>query len=169
MHDDFNKELQKELDIVYKYLIKKGIHKVDAEDAVQETACKFLIYYPTIKSTKIRSWLIRVALNYHLDQCRKQNKLDFIIDEAVIQSDTKEEPELEFLQKERAQDLKYALGKLKPLYQELLLLKYYSELSYEEISHIIGKKISYVKTNLFRARKKLLKIYKEVTTDDTTT
>lgn len=67
-------DLNTELNIVYRYLIKKGLPPPDAEDAVQETAYKYLIYSETIRSLGVRSWLIRVALNYYYDQCRKNKR-----------------------------------------------------------------------------------------------
>ncbi|MFJ7362552.1 RNA polymerase sigma factor [Peribacillus frigoritolerans] len=161
--DDINKnnELNSELNIVYRYLRKLGISQADAEDVVQETAYKYLLYYDTIQTSKIRSWLIRVSLNFHYDQCRKQRRYDLNLNEGLLETDKKELPEVVFLEKERIREVGYALSKVKPHYQELLLLKYQSGLSYEEISKLLEKPISSIKTNLFRARKQLAKIYKE--------
>jgi hypothetical protein len=50
-----NHELNVELNIVYRYLLKLGIPKMDAEDAVQEAAYKYLLYFDSIKNSKIRS------------------------------------------------------------------------------------------------------------------
>ncbi|MGG4155844.1 sigma-70 family RNA polymerase sigma factor [Peribacillus muralis] len=156
-----NNVLNSELNIVYKYLRKLGIPQADAEDAVQETAYKFLLYYDTIKTSKIRSWLIRVSLNFHYDQCCKQQRYDLNLNEDLLETDIKELPEAIFLEKERKREVGDALSKLKPHFQELLFLKYQSGLSYEEIAMLIEKPISSIKTNLFRARKRLAKIYKE--------
>jgi RNA polymerase sigma-70 factor (ECF subfamily) len=163
MMDDINKnnELNSELNIVYRYLRKLGISQADAEDVVQETAYKYLLYYDTIQTSKIRSWLIRVSLNFHYDQCRKQRRYDLNLNEGLLETDKKELPEVVFLEKERNKEVGYALSKVKPHFQELLLLKYQSGLSYEEISKLLEKPISSIKTNLFRARKQLAKIYKE--------
>ncbi|MCM3676584.1 RNA polymerase sigma factor [Peribacillus simplex] len=156
-----NNELNSELNIVYRYLRKLGISQADAEDVVQETAYKYLLYYDTIQTSKIRSWLIRVSLNFHYDQCRKQRRYDLNLNEGLLETDKKELPEVVFLEKERNREVGYALSKVKPHFQELLLLKYQSGLSYEEISKLLEKPISSIKTNLFRARKQLAKIYKE--------
>ncbi|MDM5219679.1 RNA polymerase sigma factor [Peribacillus sp. NJ11] len=156
-----NNELNSELNIVYRYLRKLGISQADAEDVVQETAYKYLLYYDTIQTSKIRSWLIRVSLNFHYDQCRKQRRYDLNLNEGLLEMDMNELPEVIFLEKERIREVGYALSKLKPHFQELLLLKYQSGLSYEEISKLLEKPISSIKTNLFRARKQLAKIYKE--------
>ncbi|MEY9865196.1 RNA polymerase sigma factor (sigma-70 family) [Peribacillus sp. B2I2] len=156
-----NNELNSELNIVYRYLRKLGISQADAEDVVQETAYKYLLYYDTIQTSKIRSWLIRVSLNFHYDQCRKKRRYDLNLNEGLLETDMNELPEVIFLEKERIREVGYALSKLKPHFQELLLLKYQSGLSYEEISKLLEKPISSIKTNLFRARKQLAKIYKE--------
>ena len=161
--DDITKNnvLNSELNIVYRYLRKLGISQADSEDAVQETAYKYLLYYDTIQTSKIRSWLIRVSLNFHYDQCRKQRRYDLNLNEERLATDIEELPEVIFLVKERNREVGDALSKLRPHFQELLLLKYQSGLSYEEIAMLIEKPISSIKTNLFRARKRLAKIYKE--------
>ena len=161
--DDINKnsELNSELNIVFKYLIKLGISKSDAEDLVQETAYKYLLYYDSIKTSKIRSWLIRVAINIYYDQCRKQQRYQLNLNEILPEVDQVENPENVFLEKERNEGLSIALSQLKPSYKELLLLKYQSGFSYEEISTLLDTSVNSIKTNLFRARRKLEKIYKE--------
>lgn len=156
-----NEELNIELNIVFRYLVKKGVSHSDAEDAVQETAYKYLQYSDTIRSSKVRSWLIRVALNYYYDQCRKNEKYIFNEDEKIQEHVVDELPEMIIIAKERAEEFNKLLSLLRPLYSELILLKYESNLSYNEISQLLGISISAVKTNLFRARKKFFKIYEE--------
>ncbi|GHH99449.1 RNA polymerase sigma factor [Neobacillus kokaensis] len=156
-----NNALNTELNIVYKYLRKLGISHADAEDAVQETAYKYLLYYDSIKASKIRSWLIRVALNFYYDQCRKQQKYKLDLDANVTKLVAAEQPEEFFLERERNKQLSSAISKLKPHFKELLLLKYQSGLSYKEIAELLESNINSVRTNLFRARKQLAKIYRE--------
>lgn len=156
-----NNALNTELNIVYRYLRKLGISHADAEDAVQETAYKYLLYYDSIKASKVRSWLIRVALNFYYDQCRKQQKYKLDLDESVAKLVATDQPEALLLEKERNNQLLFAISRLKPFFKELLLLKYQSSLSYEEIAELLELNINSVRTNLFRARKQLAKIYKE--------
>lgn len=155
-----NNALNTELNIVYRYLRKLGISHADAEDAVQETAYKYLLYYDSIKASKIRSWLIRVALNFYYDQCRKQHKYKLDLDANVTKLVAADQPEELFLEKERNNQLSFAISKLKPYFKELLLLKYQSNLSYKEIAELLESNINSVRTNLFRARKQLAKIYR---------
>ncbi|SES63432.1 RNA polymerase sigma-70 factor, ECF subfamily [Oceanobacillus limi] len=154
-------ELNTELNIVYKYLVRKGIPHIDAEDAVQEAAYKYLKFFDSIQASKVRSWLIRVSLNNYYDQCRKNKKYILNFEENRNEEDKSELPEFILLAKERTEELNQLLSKMKPQYAELLLLKYQSNLSYIEISELLGIRKSTIKTNLFRARKKLVKLYKE--------
>lgn len=165
--DGVNKhiELNTELNIVYRYLRKLNIPHVDAEDAVQEAAYRYLLYYDSIQISRIRGWLIRVALNFYYDQCRRNRKVDLNLDLDLLKVDKKELPEAIFLERERKEELGKALSLLKPHFQELLLLKYHLGLTYEEISNLLEISISSIKTNLFRGRKMLKKIYKEVNHD----
>lgn len=157
-----NEELNSELNVVYKYLVKKGISHADAEDAVQEAAYKYLRFSDSIHASKVRSWLIRVSLNYYYDQYRKNKKHVFHFEEKVVdQQSTEELPELMMIQKERTMEFNTFLSKLRPLFSELILLKYELDLSYNEIAQLLGISTSSVKTNLFRARRKFLKVYEE--------
>ncbi|QDP41160.1 RNA polymerase sigma factor [Radiobacillus deserti] len=156
-----SEELNKELRIVFHYLLKKGISHTDAQDAVQETAYKYLKYYHSIRSAKVRSWLMRVSLNYYYDQCRKNKKYIFNVEERLNKEEGGELPESILLDKEGSEEFYHLLSRLKPLFSELLILKYVFEFSYKEISELLGINVSSVKTNLFRARKKLMSIYEK--------
>lgn len=153
--------LNNELNIAYRYLVKKGVSEKDAEDAVQETAYKYLRFSDSIRTSKIRSWLIRVALNYYYDQYRKDKKYIFNFEEENTESTSFDTPESVVLKNERNEELYKLLNKLKHRDKELLLLKYESELSYAEISNLLDVRISTIKTTLFRARRKLVKLYEE--------
>ncbi|WP_226086448.1 RNA polymerase sigma factor [Mesobacillus sp. S13] len=162
---DVNQDLNHELNIVYRYLLKQGIAHVDAEDIVQETAYKYLLFNDSIQPAKTRSWLIRVALNFHYDQCRKLRRIELNMENEQHTSNSEEQPEAAILTKENRNELGELLSRLKPQYQELLLLKYQSGLSYQEIAQLLGISVSSVKTNLFRARQRLAKVLKEAAYD----
>lgn len=153
--EHFNNELK----IVYRYLRKKGISHEDAQDIVQETAYKYLLFYETIKTPQVRSWLIRVALNFYYDQYRKNKRIKIDIEEKQISILSKDLPENILQSKENWSEIEVVLGKLKPKYKELILLKYIGELKYEEISKLLDMKLSTIKTSLYRARKQFTKIY----------
>ncbi len=53
-----------------------------------------------------------------------------------------------------------AIMRLKPEYREVLLLREYEDLSYEEIAAIVGSTESAVKSRLFKARQQLHRVLK---------
>ncbi|WP_453996070.1 RNA polymerase sigma factor [Bacillus nitroreducens] len=160
MTDPDLKELNAELNFVYRYLRKLGIKHEDSQDAVQETAYRFLLYYDSIKTSKIRSWLVRVALNFYFDQYRKNKRIQFDLLDDKITLLSEDLPEDILLSKENWSDIERVLNELKPQYKELIVFKYVWNLKYEEISSILDMKIGTVKTSLYRARIQFGKIYR---------
>lgn len=124
MTDPDLKELNAELNFVYRYLRKLGIKHEDSQDAVQETAYRFLLYYDSIKTSKIRSWLVRVALNFYFDQYRKNKRIQFDLLDDKITLLSEDLPEDILLSKENWSDIERVLNELKPQYKELMVLKY---------------------------------------------
>ena len=158
--DELN-TLNIELKIIFGYLLKKGLSKADAEDIVQETAYRYLLYFDSIKNDRVRGWLFRVAINLHYDQLRKKKWTEIEINDFLLIPDDSEQPEALLLIKEKSGEVSHALSKLKPHFQELLLLKYFSGHTYQEISQILNVSLDSVKTNLYRARQKFEKVFKE--------
>lgn len=69
-----NEFLQKAGAMLYRYLRKRGLTHEDAEDIVQDTCYKFLLYKDGIRSDIVMSWLYRVATNQFYDLKRKEKK-----------------------------------------------------------------------------------------------
>jgi RNA polymerase sigma-70 factor (ECF subfamily) len=65
-------------------------------------------------------------------------------------------PEDELLAKERKELIEIVLQRLHAPYREVIILREYERLSYEEIAGITGTTISSVKSRLFKARKALI-------------
>lgn len=65
-----------EIKIVFKYLLKIGANKEDAEDIVQDIICKAIINIDSINEEKINSWLFKVSINsyYNLYNKRKRQR-----------------------------------------------------------------------------------------------
>lgn len=148
-------------DIIFKYLVKIGASKSDAEDAVQEAVYRLMLYIDSVDGTKAYSWLFRVAVNHYYDLCRKQKKeihttfenLEFVDDSFL--------PEDFIRQGEMRSEIEQVLDQLPPLQKQLLLMKYEMELSYAEISEILDLNLGTLKTYLFRARKAFKEQYEK--------
>lgn len=128
----------------------------EAEDAVQET---FVKVFKSLKRYEPRDqfshWLHRILKNECL-KCLKDRKryVDWEkVDFSIQSSDMN--PEKNILEGENQRIIRQAIEKLKPEYQTIISLRYFSEMSYNEISQIMGISHTTVETWLFRARKRL--------------
>jgi RNA polymerase sigma-70 factor (ECF subfamily) len=147
---------------VYNLAYRMLGNRNDAEDAAQET---FLRAYAQLKTydpgQSFGTWLLSVAAHYCIDRLRRR-KFQWLSfddprwDESApsLISDLPS-PEASALTKEREQEVQRALQKLAPQYRMVLVLKYWNDMSLEEISSITGDNVGTVKVKLFRARQML--------------
>lgn len=142
---------------IQRYLIRLGADRDVAEDIVQETIYKGLLYIDSIHEDKFSAWMFKVALNHYYDLCRKKKRMEIPIEDVAAEGN--EAPEELFLQKERREEIERILEDLTPIYKQLLIMKYELDLSYQEISGLLGIRMEMVKTYLYRARKQFQKKY----------
>jgi RNA polymerase sigma-70 factor (ECF subfamily) len=70
------------------------------------------------------------------------------------------DPEEHIIKKQKVEMLHDVVEKLKPRYKELVKMRYYEELSYDEIAVKLDLPVGTVKAQLFRARDFLYNILK---------
>lgn len=109
---------------------------------------------------KFSSWILRIAHNKTVDFI-KRKKPKIIGDELDdIKEDEKLLEELE-IEKESKKELHDVLNKLELKYKEVVVLYFFEEKSYEEISDILQTTVSNVGVMLKRAKEKLKIIYEK--------
>ena len=120
----------------------------DALDVVQESAYKAIRDSKKVENENyISTWIYRIVVNTAIDMLRKRKKEGIntqIEDYEMPVEDTYSDP-----------DLAVALNRLKAEEQLVITLRYFEELSLEEISDIAGEPLSTIKSRLYRALKKL--------------
>ena len=79
----------------------------------------------------------------------------------VDTADGKDSPEEIWIKDELRQEVKQALSKLSKKDEEIIVLRYYLDKSYAEMSEITGRPENTVASLLNRAKKKLLKVLNE--------
>jgi len=133
-----------------------------AEDAAQET---FLRVYTKIGSynpnRKFSSWILSIASHYCIDRLRKRRfQLVSWDDISPTRWFTAKEPEPEeyTLTDEWRGDIHQLVSLLPPDYRAVIVLRYWYEMSYDEIAETLNTTISTIKSRLFRARKMMAKI-----------
>ncbi|PLX08560.1 MAG: RNA polymerase subunit sigma-24 [Marinilabiliales bacterium] len=151
-------------DSIYFLLLKKIGNENDAEDLTMETfgkAFNNLSQYTPVYA--FSTWLFRIAINNCIDFVRKKrirpqsfdSGVDFHDpDNAHFQSKNPN-PEDLVIKAQKASELRDMIKTLKPRYARLIDLRYYKELSYEEIAEEMQLPLGTVKAQLFRARELL--------------
>lgn len=148
---------------LYNYLFRFTHHKEDCEDLVEETFAAAFQKLQTCRTPeRFASWLFAIAHNFGVNQWRKRKRAGEFTQElsevvAATVPDKGLNPHELSVREEEARRLEGALQQLSPKYRAALLLYYYEDLSYQEISGTLGISLDLVKTHLFRAKRALLK------------
>jgi RNA polymerase sigma-70 factor (ECF subfamily) len=131
----------------------------DAEDATMEIFMKLrdkLVQYD--QSRSFAAWLYRVAANHCWDMLRRR-KARHDKDTQDIEDlplETPEPNQLEKLIEERtSEEVRKALDKLGARARMALVMRYYSDMSYDEIADALGVRRPFVGVVLLRARHEL--------------
>ena len=150
---------------VYGFMLKRTENETDAEDITIETFAKAFDKIATYNPEfQFNTWLIAIAKNVHIDMLRKKKSTLFldITDEEDNQAynvaDTSPSPEDKIITEQNLSRLLQFIKELKPHYQEVIQLRYFQELSYQEISDQLQEPLSNVKVKLLRAKKLLAEI-----------
>ncbi len=160
-------------DAIYYMLLKMVNNASDAEDLTIEAfgkAFKNLNQYAP--NYAFSTWLFKIATNNCIDFIRKKKANHVSLDQNDddhekasydVQSPLLD-PEENLINQQKAKLLRGVVTKLKPRYRKLIELRYFQELSYEEIAEELELPIGTVKAQLFRARELLYNILKNTTT-----
>jgi RNA polymerase sigma-70 factor (ECF subfamily) len=150
---------------VYGFMLKRTENETNAEDITIETFSKAFDKIATYNSEfQFNTWLIAIAKNVHIDLLRKKKSSLFVeITEEEDQqayniADTTPSAEDELITEQNLSQLLQFIKELKPHYQEVIQLRYFQEMSYQEIANKIDEPLSNVKIKLLRAKKLLAEI-----------
>lgn len=150
---------------VYGFMLKRTENETTAEDITIETFSKAFDKIATYNSEfQFNTWLISIAKNVHIDLIRKKRSSLFIeiTDEqdqtAYNIADTTPSAEDVLITEQNLSQLLQFIKELKPHYQEVIQLRYFQEMSYQEIANKIDEPLSNVKIKLLRAKKLLSEI-----------
>lgn len=149
---------------IYFMLTKMVGNTDDAEDLTIEAFGKAFNrlnqYQPNFAFS---TWLFKIASNNCIDFIRKERKKKMTsIDNSYTNSDGESvsmdfkaeqmDPEESLVHDQKVLHMREIVEKLKPRYRELVRLRYFEELSYEEIAAELDIPLGTVKAQLFRAR-----------------
>jgi RNA polymerase sigma-70 factor (ECF subfamily) len=148
--------------LIYKVIGDSSI----VEDITQEV---FIKIFESIKNYKFESalytWIYRITVNICIDEIRRRKRsrtsgFDIIKKNPGLEpADSPIERIVE--NRELREILKEAMMKLPADFRVIIALREFEDLSYEEISNILGIRIGTVKSRIFRARQLLAEYLKD--------
>jgi len=150
---------------VEKFIVHKiGNKNTDVEDLTIEVFSKAFIKLEQYSSDyAFSTWLLKIANNSCIDYFRKNNnnEISFQNINDLNENDIVDyflSSEDHIINEQSSKYLEKELKQLKPKYLKLIKLRYYNQLSYNEIADELGISLSSVKIQLYRAKKEMSNI-----------
>lgn len=148
---------------VYGFAYRMTGDQTTAEDVTHE-AFLVLIRHPKRyhrERGSMLTFLCAVARNCIFHHFRRRGyEIDDAFDEqtsAVMKVENEKNPLTYLLERELAEKVNESVALLPVLQREVLILREFQELSYEEIAAVVGGEVNVVKARLYRARQTLAK------------
>lgn len=150
---------------VYGYMLKRTENETDTDDIVIETFAKAFDKISTYNPEfGFNTWLITIAKNVHIDMLRKKKSTLFleITDEenSIANQILDDTPTVEdtIITEQNLSKLLQQIKQLKPAYQEVIQLRYFQEMSYQDMAEQLNEPLNNIKIKLLRAKKLLAEI-----------
>ncbi|WP_335966005.1 sigma-70 family RNA polymerase sigma factor [Galbibacter sp. PAP.153] len=150
---------------VFNFQLMRTRNENEAEDITIRTFSKAFDKINTYNDTyEFKTWLITISKNIHIDLIRKK-KLELVHkisqqEENTVYNLADDAPTAEdkLITEQNLATLLQHIKKLKPHYQRVINLRYFQELSYDEIAKELDEPLNNVKVKLLRAKKLLAEI-----------
>lgn len=161
-------------DSLYFMMLKMTNNPQDADDLTIEAFGKAFKYiHQYTPDYAFSTWLFKIASNNCIDFIRRKKKRTFSMNESYGDEDGHEladaipsqtlDPEEKIIKQQKIKMMREVVDKLKPHYRMLIEMRYFQELSYEEISKELDLPLGTIKAQLFRAREFLSNVLKDTT------
>lgn len=147
---------------VYLFQLKRLGNETEAEDISIETFSRAFDRINTFdEGYSFSTWLITISKNLQIDKSRKKrisvktHTADSYEDQVKRVVDQAPSPEDKLITEQHLDQLLRYIKQLKPHYQEVINLRYFQEMSYNEIAQELDEPLNNVKVRLLRAKKLL--------------
>jgi RNA polymerase sigma-70 factor, ECF subfamily len=149
------------LDGLYGYAMVLSRNRAEAEDLVQETCLRALRAIDRLHTqSNVKGWLFTILRNIWLNQIRRRRSSDLIElgeyeNGARDPADARQDPHAVYVGRAEQEQVRAAIQRLPAEFREIIILREYEELSYQEIAALLDCPQGTVMSRLARARSKL--------------
>jgi len=156
------------LDGLYSYAMVLSRNHTEAEDLVQETYVRAIQAMGRLRAgSNMKSWLFTILRNIWFNQLRKRRNapqmVEIEVEDGVVNSivePSKDSHDL-YVRKMETEQVRAAIQELSVESREIILLREYEDLSYQEIASVLDCPVGTVMSRLGRARAKLRALLSE--------
>jgi RNA polymerase sigma-70 factor (ECF subfamily) len=150
------------IDGLYGYAMAITRNPAEAEDLVQETYVRAIPAMGSLPAdSNLKSWLFTILRNIWLNQLRRRRTAPGIVEidldgrTANIAGEISKDPYTLYMSKMERERVREAIQQLPIEFREIIILREYEELSYQEIASLLDCPPGTVMSRLARARSKL--------------
>ena len=150
------------IDGLYGYALVLAQNRTDAEDLVQETYLRAIRAMGRLRDdSNVKGWLFTILRNIWLNELRQRRKAPEILDvetderTSVLVDEGTEGPHEVYVAKLERSHVRTAIQQLPEEAREVILLREWEGLSYQEIATVLDCPVGTVMSRLARARSKL--------------
>lgn len=154
--------LDEVFDGLYGYAMVLSRDRTEAEDLVQETCVRAVQAVESLRpDSNVKSWLFTILRNIWLNQLRQRRAapkmVELDVDESTAETavEPSKDPHALYVSKVERELVREAIQQLSQEFREIIVLREYGELSYQEIASVLGCPVGTVMSRLGRARTKL--------------
>jgi RNA polymerase sigma-70 factor, ECF subfamily len=147
---------------LYSYAMVLSRDRSQAEDLVQETCVRAIQAMDSLRpDSNLKSWLFTILRNIWFNQLRQRRTAPKLVEidadegTADVAVETSKDPHALYVSKVEGEWVREAIQQLSDEFREIILLREYEELSYQEIAGVLGCPAGTVMSRLGRARSKL--------------
>jgi len=164
----FGEIVRRYADSMLGYLTRMSRDREEAQDLFQETFKRVHEKAHTFAGGTFKNWLFAIATNVAIDGLRRRKRLRLVsLNEpadcadsgeefgAAIAADNRWNPYDQAIRAEQAEKVRQAIELLPARQRATLILAYYQQLSYAQVAEVLGCSIGTVRTQMFRALRKL--------------
>jgi RNA polymerase sigma-70 factor (ECF subfamily) len=156
------------LDGLYSYAMVLTRNHTEAEDLVQETYVRALKAMGRLRAgSNMKGWLFTILRNVWFNQLRKSRNSPQMVGIEIVGSvansvvEPSKDPHDLYVSKMEAEQVRAAIQELPADFREVIVLREYEDLSYQEIASVLDCPIGTVMSRLGRARAKLRPLLSE--------
>ena len=148
---------------VFHAMYKMVNNRDDADDLTLEAFGKAFRKLPTYAPNyAFSTWLFKIAINNCIDHIRKKRLKTLSMDDTILPDSDREfshnirdyepDPEQMMMHDQKLTHVRRMVQRMNIKYRTMIELRYYEELSYEEIAQELHLPLGTVKAQLFRAK-----------------